>query len=59
MVEVSLDEFDRLYAMLGSALTRADVVGESAYNDDLQAVVDDLRKPAHGANGRTARTNGH
>ena len=43
MVEVSLDEFDRLYALLGSALTRADVVGESAYNDDLQAVVDDLR----------------
>ncbi|NEA35630.1 arginine--tRNA ligase [Streptomyces sp. SID13031] len=42
MVEVSLVEFDRIYAQLGSPLTRADVVGESAYNDRLQAVVDDL-----------------
>jgi arginyl-tRNA synthetase len=42
MVEVSLVEFDRLYAKLGSPLTRADVVGESAYNDRLQGVVDDL-----------------
>jgi arginyl-tRNA synthetase len=42
MVEVSLTEFDRLYAKLGSPLTRADVVGESAYNDQLQGVVDDL-----------------
>jgi arginyl-tRNA synthetase len=43
MVDVSLVEFDRLYAKLDSGLTRADVVGESAYNDRLQAVVDDLR----------------
>jgi arginyl-tRNA synthetase len=42
MVEVSLVEFDRIYAQLGSPLTRADVVGESAYNDRLQGVVDDL-----------------
>jgi arginyl-tRNA synthetase len=42
MVEVSLVEFDRIYAQLGSPLTRADVVGESAYNDALQGVVDDL-----------------
>jgi arginyl-tRNA synthetase len=42
MVKVSLDEFDRIYAQLGSPLTRADVVGESAYNDRLQGVVDDL-----------------
>ncbi|MEV6411717.1 arginine--tRNA ligase [Kribbella sp. NPDC051718] len=42
MVEVSLTEFDRIYAQLGSPLTRADVVGESAYNDRLQGVVDDL-----------------
>jgi arginyl-tRNA synthetase len=42
MVQVSLVEFDRLYAKLGSPLTRADVVGESAYNDQLQGVVDDL-----------------
>jgi arginyl-tRNA synthetase len=42
MVEVSLVEFDRIYAQLGSPLTRGDVVGESAYNDRLQGVVDDL-----------------
>ncbi|GAA1591213.1 arginine--tRNA ligase [Kribbella sancticallisti] len=42
MVEASLVEFDRIYAQLGSPLTRADVVGESAYNDRLQGVVDDL-----------------
>ncbi len=42
IVEVSLVEFDRIYAQLGSPLTRADVVGESAYNDRLPAVVDDL-----------------
>jgi arginyl-tRNA synthetase len=42
MVEVSLVEFDRIYAQLGSPLTRADVVGESAYNDRLQGIVDDL-----------------
>ncbi|TDU89309.1 arginyl-tRNA synthetase [Kribbella voronezhensis] len=42
MVEVSLVEFDRLYAVLGSPLTRADVVGESAYNDDLPVIVDEL-----------------
>jgi arginyl-tRNA synthetase len=42
MVEVSLIEFDRIYAQLGSPLSRADVVGESAYNDQLQGIVDDL-----------------
>lgn len=42
MVEVSLAEFDRLYAMLDSDLTRVDVVGESAYNDQLPGVVADL-----------------
>ena len=42
LVDFSLAEFDRLYAKLGSPLTRADVVGESAYNDQLQGVVDDL-----------------
>lgn len=42
MVVVSLVEFDRIYAQLGSPLMRADVVGESAYNDRLQGVVDDL-----------------
>jgi arginyl-tRNA synthetase len=42
MVEVSLTEFDRIYAQLGSPLSMDDVVGESAYNDRLPAVVDDL-----------------
>ncbi|HWD81061.1 MAG TPA: arginine--tRNA ligase [Kribbella sp.] len=44
MVDVSLDDFDKVYAMLGSALTRADVVGESAYNDELPRVVDELEQ---------------
>ncbi|WP_350279421.1 arginine--tRNA ligase [Kribbella sp. HUAS MG21] len=44
MVDVSLDDFDKVYALLGSALTRQDVYGESAYNDDLPHVVDDLLK---------------
>ncbi|TCM49135.1 arginine--tRNA ligase [Kribbella sp. VKM Ac-2568] len=42
MVEVSLIEFDRIYAKLGSPLTRSDVVGESAYNDQLPGIVADL-----------------
>ncbi|MGW1347313.1 arginine--tRNA ligase [Kribbella sp. NPDC002412] len=42
MVDVSLDDFDQVYALLGSELTRADVVGESAYNDDLPRIVDEL-----------------
>ena len=43
MVEVSLDDFEQVYAMLGSNLERTDVVGESAYNDDLPNVVDELQ----------------
>lgn len=43
MVEVSLDDFEQVYALLGSNLQREDVVGESAYNDDLPRVVDELR----------------
>ncbi|MFC6161389.1 arginine--tRNA ligase [Kribbella jiaozuonensis] len=42
MVDVSLDDFDKVYALLGSKLARADVVGESAYNDDLPQVVAEL-----------------
>ncbi|TWD81096.1 arginyl-tRNA synthetase [Kribbella amoyensis] len=42
LVEVSLTEFDRVYGLLGSPLTRADVVGESAYNDALPGVVAEL-----------------
>ncbi|ADB29666.1 arginyl-tRNA synthetase [Kribbella flavida DSM 17836] len=42
LVDISLAEFDRVYALLGSPLTQADVVGESAYNDALQGIVSDL-----------------
>ncbi|TDD27257.1 arginine--tRNA ligase [Kribbella turkmenica] len=42
MVDVSLADFEQVYALLGSKLTRADVVGESAYNDELPRIVDDL-----------------
>lgn len=42
MVDVSLDDFDKVYALLGSNLERTDVVGESAYNDDLPRVVAEL-----------------
>jgi arginyl-tRNA synthetase len=44
MVEVSLDDFDTVYALLGTNLQREDVVGESAYNDDLARVVDELER---------------
>ncbi len=43
LVDISLAEFDRVYALLGSPLTQADVVGESAYNADLPAIVDELQ----------------
>jgi arginyl-tRNA synthetase len=42
MVDVSLDDFDQVYALLSSNLTRGDVVGESAYNDDLPRIVEEL-----------------
>lgn len=42
MVDVSLDDFEQVYALLGSNLTRADVVGESAYNEDLPRIVEEL-----------------
>jgi len=35
-------DFEQVYALLGSALTRDDVVGESAYNDDLPRIVTEL-----------------
>jgi arginyl-tRNA synthetase len=44
MVDVSLDDFDKVYALLGSNLERTDVVGESAYNDDLPRVVAELEE---------------
>ncbi|MEU4193042.1 arginine--tRNA ligase [Kribbella sp. NPDC026611] len=42
MVDVSLDDFEQVYALLGSNLQRTDVVGESAYNDDLPRIVEEL-----------------
>jgi len=42
MVDVSLNDFEKVYALLGSNLQREDVVGESAYNEDLPQVVADL-----------------
>lgn len=44
MVDVSLDDFDQVYELLGSNLERTDVVGESAYNDDLPRVVAELEE---------------
>ncbi|WP_167217814.1 arginine--tRNA ligase [Kribbella shirazensis] len=44
MVDVSLDDFEKVYALLGTNLQRTDVVGESAYNDDLPRVVEDLEQ---------------
>jgi len=44
MVDVSLADFEQVYARLGSALTREDVVGESAYNDDLPVIVAELEE---------------
>nr|WP_134122688.1 arginine--tRNA ligase [Kribbella kalugense] len=44
MVDVSMDDFEKVYALLGSKLQRSDVVGESAYNDDLPRVVAELEQ---------------
>ncbi len=38
-IEVSLDHCQALYERLGTSLTRADVMAESAYNDGLPAVI--------------------
>jgi arginyl-tRNA synthetase len=43
-IEESLRHCQRVYDRLGVTLTGGDVVGESAYNDDLPNVVEDLRK---------------
>ena len=42
-LDVSLHHCEAVYEKLGVGLTRADVRGESAYNDDLPAVVADLQ----------------
>lgn len=41
-VEISLQHAEEVYAKLGLKLQRADVAGESSYNDDLQNVIDEL-----------------
>jgi len=41
-LEISLAHCQQIYDRLNVALTRADVVGESAYNDDLPKVIEDL-----------------
>lgn len=41
-VDVSLDHCQAVYQKLGLLLERSDVMGESAYNDDLPLVVEDL-----------------
>jgi arginyl-tRNA synthetase len=41
---ISLEHCLTLYKRLGVSLTAADVRGESAYNNDLQSIVDDLSK---------------
>lgn len=43
-VEVSLSHCDAVYERLGVLLTREDLKPESAYNDDLPVVVEDLKK---------------
>lgn len=42
-LDVSLHHCEAVYKMLGVKLTRADVRGESAYNEDLSRVVADLK----------------
>ena len=41
-VETSLQHAEHVYQMLGLKLQRADVAGESSYNDDLPVVVEEL-----------------
>lgn len=52
-VDASLAHCDTVYRLLDVFLTRADVRGESAYNDDLALVVSDLR-----AKGMLSESNG-
>lgn len=42
-LDISLSHCQEVYARLNVGLTREDVVGESAYNDDLAQVVADLK----------------
>jgi arginyl-tRNA synthetase len=42
-IEISLSHCQETYDRLGVTLTRKDVMAESAYNDDLASVVEDLK----------------
>jgi arginyl-tRNA synthetase len=42
-LEVSMHHCEAVYATLGVGLTRDDLQGESAYNDALPGIIDDLR----------------
>ncbi|MCK0111660.1 arginine--tRNA ligase [Ornithinimicrobium sp. F0845] len=42
LVELSTHYFNRIYGTLGVTLTDADLAGESTYNDDLQAICEEL-----------------
>lgn len=51
--DISLSHCQKIYELLNVKLTMADVMGESAYNDDLVNVVNDLR-----AKGMLVESNG-
>jgi arginyl-tRNA synthetase len=41
-IDISIDHSEEIYAKLNVSLKRSDIMGESAYNDDLSTVVDEL-----------------
>ncbi len=43
-IDISMSHCQEVYDLLGVSLTPADVRGESAYNDDLDAVVEELNE---------------
>ena len=43
-IDISMSHCQEVYDLLGVSLTREDVRGESAYNDDLDAVVEELNE---------------
>ncbi|WP_100642048.1 arginine--tRNA ligase [Alteromonas facilis] len=43
-IDVSIQHSEDVYALLNVSLTRGDVMGESAYNPDLAAVVSELKQ---------------
>ncbi|QBG35447.1 arginine--tRNA ligase [Litorilituus sediminis] len=41
-IDISISHSEEIYAKLNVSLTREDIMGESAYNDDLNNVIDEL-----------------